>query len=106
MTLKKTLLATAAAFTLAPGAAQADTVVRVGTVGPWGIALNKDKQTCNAFSQFGDTVMAVGHRDNPGVWFLALFAPWANWFADNQMVDIKVTFDFGRRQYTALGVVE
>jgi hypothetical protein len=103
--LKKMLLATVAVIALATGA-QADTVVRVGTVGPWGISLNKDKQTCNAFTQFNDTVLAIGHRENAGIWHAALFMPWANWFDDNQTVDVKVTFDFGRRQYTTVATVE
>ena len=102
---RKMLLATVAVVALATGA-QADTVVRVGTVGPWGISLNKDKQTCNAFTQFNDTVLAIGHRENAGIWHAALFMPWANWFDDNQTVDVKVTFDFGRRQYTTVAVVE
>ena len=102
---KKMLLATVAVVALTNGA-QADTIVRVGTVGPWGISLNKDKQTCNAFTRFNDTVLAIGHRENAGIWHAALFMPWANWFDDNQTVDVKVTFDFGRRQYTTVAMVE
>ena len=89
---KKMLLAAVAVVALTTGA-QADTMVRVGTVGPWGISLNKDKQTCSAFTRFNDTVLAIGHRENAGIWHAALFMPWANWFDDNQTVDVKVTFD-------------
>jgi hypothetical protein len=106
MTLKKTLLATAAAFTLAAGAAQAEDVVKVETVGPWSIAYNKDKQTCNAYTQFGDTIMAIGHRENVGIWHLAVFTPWANWFADDATTGVKVSFDFGHRKYLTNGQVE
>ena len=102
---KKMLLATVAVVALTTGA-QADTMVRVGTVGPWGISLNKDKQTCSASTRFNDTVLAIGHRENAGIWHAALFMPWANWFDDNQTVDVKVTFDFGRRQYTTVAMVE
>jgi hypothetical protein len=93
------LLASVAAFTFTT-AAYADDLVKVETIGPWSIAYNKDKDACNAYTQFGDTQVAFGHREDAGIWHIALFPPWSHWFADNETISVNITFDNGRQLYS------
>jgi hypothetical protein len=95
--VKKFLLATVAAFALATGAAHADDLVKVDTAENWSIAYNKDRKTCNAYADYSDgSSLSFGHREDYGIWRLAVLPTWSNWFAEGETIDVNITFSNGK----------
>jgi hypothetical protein len=95
--MKTFLLATVAAFSLATGSAQAEKLIKVDSAdNNWGIAYSEDRKMCNAFADFIDgTSLAFGHWQDQGIWYMAFYPAWANWFSDGEQIEVGIEFNNG-----------